>query len=278
MAAAVLLMAVAMTMIPLGDTAGKLLIQQHGMSPVFVAWARFVLGTVLAAGVVFASGAGLAPLRDWRSYLRGAFIVVTILCMLTAVATEPIATVFAAFFIGPLLSYLLSVLFLGESVGPRRTVLLILGFVGVLLAVRPGFGMTPGLGIAVVAGISYGCYLTASRWLSGRGDPQTLLLAQLALGLVVLSPLGLADLPTGDWPLGLLALSGGASFLGNLLLLAAYRMMPATRLAPFIYFQLVAATALGALVFGEWPDAAALAGIGLLLLTGFASLALRRDA
>ena len=277
MAAAVLLMAVAMTMIPLGDTAGKLLIQQHGMAPVFVAWARFALGTALAAAIVFGSGAGLAPLRDWRSSLRGAFIVGTIVCMLTAVATEPIATVFAAFFIGPLLSYLLSVLFLGESVGPRRTVLLVLGFAGVLLAVRPGFGMTPGLGFAVLAGVFYGCYLTASRWLSGRGSPQTLLLAQLALGFVVLGPPGLAAWPEGDWAWGPLAVSGGASFLGNLLLLAAYRLMPATRLAPFIYFQLVAATAMGAAVFGEWPDGPTLAGIGLLLATGFASLALRRD-
>ena len=271
-------MAVAMTLIPLGDTAGKLLIQQHGMAPVFVAWARFVLGALLCAGVVVGTRSELAPLRDWRSYLRGSFIVVTILCMLTALRTEPIAMVFAAFFVGPMISYILSVAFLGESVGPRRTALLVLGFAGVLLVVRPGFGMTPGLGIALMAGLFYGCYLTASRWLSGRGGAQTLLLAQLVLGAVVLAPFAARNWPMGEWPWGLLAVSGGASFLGNLLLLFAYRLMPATRLAPLVYLQLVAATVFGALIFGTVPDGLALAGIGLLLASGAGSLALRRNA
>lgn len=267
-----------MALIPLGDTAGKLLIQEHGMAPVFVAWARFVLGAVLCAFVVLAGRADLAPLWDWRSYLRGTFIVITILCMLTALQTEPIALVFAAFFVGPMVSYILSVAFLGETVGPRRTGFLILGFAGVLLVVRPGFGMTPGLGVALLAGLSYGCYLTASRWLSGRGGAQTLLLAQMLLGAVALAPFALRNWPEGDWPLGLLAVSGAASFLGNLLLLMAYRRMPATRLAPLIYLQLVAATAFGALVFGTVPDGLALAGIGLLLASGAGSLALRRNA
>jgi drug/metabolite transporter (DMT)-like permease len=52
-------------------------------------------------------------------------------------------------------------------------------------------------------------------------------------------------------------------------------MAPATRLAPFVYTQLIAATALGWAVFGVWPDALTLAGLGIVLASGLATLALR---
>jgi drug/metabolite transporter (DMT)-like permease len=63
---------------------------------------------------------------------------------------------------------------------------------------------------------------------------------------------------------------------GNLLLILAYKAAPATRLAPFVYFQLVAATALGFLVFGDVPEPLTWAGLALLAASGFASLAVRR--
>ena len=63
--------------------------------------------------------------------------------------------------------------------------------------------------------------------------------------------------------------------LGNLFLILALRMAPASRLAPFVYFQLVAATALGWAVFGTLPDGLTLGGLAILLLSGLASLAQR---
>jgi drug/metabolite transporter (DMT)-like permease len=62
---------------------------------------------------------------------------------------------------------------------------------------------------------------------------------------------------------------------GNLLLILAYKMAPATRLAPFVYFQLVAATALGFAVFGDVPEPLTWIGLALLVTSGFASLAVR---
>ncbi|MEO1312947.1 MAG: EamA family transporter, partial [Pseudomonadota bacterium] len=102
---------------------------------------------------------------------------------------------------------------------------------------------------------------------------------QLVVGSLVLSPVVAVSWPApGVWPVGLLLLSGLASFLGNLLLIVAYRFAPATSLAPFVYFQLIAATGLGVLVWGDWPDALALAGLGLLIGSGLGSLALRKPA
>jgi drug/metabolite transporter (DMT)-like permease len=65
------------------------------------------------------------------------------------------------------------------------------------------------------------------------------------------------------------------SMLGNLCLILALRMAPATRLAPFVYTQLIAATALGWAVFGVWPDPLTLAGLVVVLISGMATLVLR---
>lgn len=276
MAAAFFLMVVAMSLIPLGDTAGKLLGQQ-GVPAVTVAWARFTLGGLCLIPFVVRSGIGGA-LLDWRVLFRGALIVATVLAILTALRTEDIASVFAAFFVGPLLSYVLSVLLLAEPVSPLRSLLVAAGFAGVLLVVRPGFGMTPGMGWAVLSGLFYGCFLTVSRWLAGRHPPLGLLLAQMVVGAVVLAPVAAVAGGLGAGAPLLFGISGVASMLANLLLVLAYRRAGATRLAPFVYFQLIAATALGWGVFGDLPDPLALAGLGVILASGLGSLALRQKA
>ena len=66
---------------------------------------------------------------------------------------------------------------------------MIIGFGGVLLVVKPGFGMTPGLPFAVMAGVFYGAYLVTNRWLAGDMNPTALLLSQLVIGALVLAPL-----------------------------------------------------------------------------------------
>lgn len=275
---AVLIMVTAMSLIPLSDTAGKLLIENHGFTPVQVGWSRFAMGVLLATPLVLVHRVHFHLVLDRRVLLRGALISSAIVCILTALSTEDIGSVFGAFFVGPILSYGLSAVFLGESVSRLRTVLLGLGFMGVLLVVKPGFGMTAGLGFAMLAGVFYGAYLTTGRWLAEVAPPPILLWAQLATGTILLGlPAFSAPLP-GHLPLGLLVLSAGGSLAGNLLLLIAYGRQGATVLAPFIYFQLVFATFYGVVVFDTLPDAFSMAGLGLLLATGFASLALRRSA
>ena len=272
-AATIAVMAVAMSLIPLGDSAAKLLIAEHGLSPYFVAWARFTLGAVLIAPFVIGQGF-LASVTDWRILLRGLLITLTVAAILTALRTEPIANVFGAFFVGPILSYFLSARFLNERIGRAQTLLLFLGFAGVLLVVRPGFGMTSGLAYAVLSGCFYALYLTASRWIGHVAHPGRLLFVQVLVGAVVLLPF--ADIPptTGPVP-ALLVLSGVSSLLGNLLLILVYRRTEASILAPFVYFQLIAATAYGLLIFGDIPDILALLGLALLICSGFGSLLLR---
>lgn len=273
---AALLMIAGMCLIPLGDTAGKLL-TEAGTAPVFVAWTRFALGALLLVPFLRRHHYEARAFRDPRILFRALLITGGIVSILTALRTEPIANVFGAFFIGPVVSYVLSVRFLGERVTPARTGLLLLGFLGVLLVVQPGPGMSPGIGFAVLAGTFYGSYLAASRWLAGVAAPRTLLMTQLVTGAVVLAPFGLATLPALDAvTIGLLTLSAGASMAGNLLLILAYKLAPATRLAPLVYTQIIAATVYGAAVFGTLPGPLALSGLALLVASGFGAFALRR--
>ncbi|QHQ37477.1 EamA family transporter [Algicella marina] len=271
------LMALSMSLIPAGDGVGKLMMEDYGVAPFFIAWSRFSIGVILV--LPFLNQRNFAPraLMDWRVLLRGALIGGTVALILTGARTEGLATVFGAFFIGPILSYFLSALFLKEPIRPAQTALLFIGFVGVLLVIKPGFGMTPGIAFAALAGVGYGMYLVTGRWLANAAPAMTLLFAQVGVAAIVLIPFGISDIPPmrGYLPM-LLLISAFTSTLANFLLLFAYREVQATRLAPFVYLQLVAATLYGFLLFGDIPDLLTIAGLLLLVSSGFSSLALKR--
>lgn len=273
------MMLLAMALLPAGDAAGKML-TALGVSPWFVAWSRFVLGAAMALPLLWGQRPGLGrALRHPLVWLRAAFITGGISSILTALRTEALADVFGAFFVGPLLSYLLAIVFLKERADWRRIGLLLLGFGGVILVVKPGFGMTPGMGFALLAGVFYGAFLTTSRAVAGVAPPRVLLVSQLLIGAVALAPMGLGHLPApGAAVAGLALLSALGSMLANLLLIAAYARAQAGRLAPLVYFQLVSATALGWLIFGTLPDLVAVLGLFVVTLAGLAGWAVAQTA
>lgn len=269
------LMLAAMALIPVADTAGKLLTDVEGVAPVFVAWSRFAFAACLIAPFVLHV---VQPrlFADWRIWLRGLMLAGGITSILTALSTEPIANVFGAFFVGPILSWLLSVWLLREPFSALRFGLICIGFVGVMLVVKPGFGMTPGMGFAVLAGLFYGAYLVMSRWMADVARPRAMLFSQLVIGAVVLAIPGASAMPLFTPPvIAFTLISSVGSMLGNLLLIMAYRKAEASRMAPFVYTQLIWATLLGAAIFGTVPDAWSIAGLALLLASGVASLFVR---
>ncbi|KPA21523.1 EamA-like transporter family protein [Shimia sp. SK013] len=277
-------MFLAMSLIPAGDAAGKLMTQDHGLSPIFVAWSRFALGALLALPLVRADTFRL--LADWRIWLRALLLVGGITSIQFALVRAPLADVFAAFFIGPIFSFALSALLLREPVTRVRTVLMVLGFFGVLLVVRPSLGgdgplLSSGRSFALMAGLFYGAFLTASRWLATAARPADLLFTQLFFGAIALTPFGLAVLPDMTASVaGLTFVSASFSALGNLLLIYAYTRANASELAPYVYFQLASAVALGWVIFADLPDALTWAGLALIIAAGLASamLASRKPA
>jgi drug/metabolite transporter (DMT)-like permease len=272
----VLIMFIAMSLIPAGDIAGKFLTGSIGASPIYVAWSRFTIGAILV--IPFLPRGTLALFRDWRIWFRGAILAAGITSIQFALKTEPIADVFAAFFIAPIISYILSILFLGERVTPLRTVLICLGFAGVLLVVRPGFGGSVYLLYAVMAGSFYGVFLTSSRWLGNVAHPLSLAFSQMVIAGLLLAPFGVTRVPDLTLEIGQLTVASALfSMLGNLLLIYAYRRTEATLLAPLVYFQLLAATILGYIFMGDLPDALTWAGLALVIGSGIASAVVSRE-
>lgn len=266
-------------LIVLGDTAGKAL-TGAGVAPVFVAWTRFA---VAALAFLPFSGLRLSELRCLAHplvVLRGLFVTGGISSILTALQTEPIANVFGAFFIGPVVSTALAMIFLRERPSLARIALLILGFTGVMLVVKPGFGAAPGIGFALLAGVFYGAFLATTRALAGRYRPRLLLLSQLLIGALVLAPFGFAAAAPSAMtaPLwALIGLSALGSAAGNYLIVRANRMADASLIAPLIYSQLIAATLSGVLIFGDWPDAVAFLGLVTILISGGGTLWFARN-
>jgi drug/metabolite transporter (DMT)-like permease len=262
----------AMTLIVGGDAAATVL-TGAGFPQTFVAWTRFALAAALLAPLCGLVHADLAHVCDWRLYLRAGLIVGGIVSILTALKTEPMANVFAGFFVGPVVSYFLSAALLGERITPLRTFLLGISFAGVLLVVRPGFGMTTGMGFAILAGCFHGSYLVATRWLAGTFRPRFLLFSQLLIGAVLLSPFAFSTTPQLTMPLfALITISALGSAGGNLLLVLVNRTTPAGVVAPLIYSQLLAAMVIGWLVFGQWPDGLSLVGLAVIMVAGMSSV------
>ena len=152
--------------------------------------------------------------------------------------------------------------------------MLLIGLGRVMLVVKPGFGMTPGLAWALVSGCFYGMFLTASRWVAPLGRPVHLLASQLIIGAIVLTPLGAISVPA-EIPYFLLSWSALASMLGNLFLVLAYARAGASTLAPFVYIQLIGAAAFGLIFFGNIPDKVSTLGIAVIFISGTATLFIR---
>ena len=263
-------MLLAMSFIPAGDTASKVLTSELGVAPIFVVWSRFVIGGLIL--LPFTWSAGLAVWRDWRVWFRSALIAAGISCITMALQKAPLADVFGAFFIGPMVSFVLSVWLLKERVRGVHILLVIVGFVGVLLIVRPGLEASSGLEWAVLAGCFYGSFLTASRWLAGSVALSGLMITQMVGPILLTTPFVIGDIPEMTPQIAkLTAISAVGPMLGNMLMLLAYRMQEATKLAPFVYFQLISAVLLGWAIFGDLPGVYVIAGMALIIAAGSAS-------
>lgn len=262
---------VGMSLIPLGDTAGKLMTQQ-GASPIFITWTRALIGALFILPFSGLKAEEFKHFFNWRIIFRALLFVAAVTCIMISIKTEPLANVFGAFFIGPIFSYFLAAFLLKEKISKNRSLLLFLGFFGTLLVIKPGFGMTMGMAYAVLAGCFYGAMLVANRWLTGTFRSRFILLSSLIIGAIVQTPFVIDSIPSLNLNLvWLVLLSAVASAIGNLLILEGNRRLPASVVAPFVYTQLIAATFFGYLVFDDLPDTLSLLGLVILLVSGFAS-------
>jgi S-adenosylmethionine uptake transporter len=187
-----------------------------------------------------------------------------------AFTTIPFAEVYALIFLAPLFVTILSIPFLGETIGWRRGLAIVVGFAGVVLVVRPGFReLLPGH--IAAAGIAL-CGAATVIALRALGPTEKRITLMGTVFFASLAVNGTAMLFDFGWPAPrdflLIALAGLCGGLGHTMLMAATRAAPANRIAPAQYSQIVWAITFGAVFFGELPDLTAFFGIALVTFAG----------
>jgi drug/metabolite transporter (DMT)-like permease len=262
------LMLFAMAILPIMDAIGKHLGQ---ILPVlFIVWGRMVFSSLFTLPAVLVRhglAGAIRPQRPLVQLTRSVLMVISTMSFFAGLRYLPIADTLAIFFIMPLVVTALAPLVLGEHVGVRRWSAVVVGFIGTLIIIRPGFhGVNIGTLWALTAGVSMAVFMLLTRKIAGSIDPlinnfQTTLigavLVSFALPWVWQSP-GLEN-----W--GLLAVLGAIAALGHYAMIRAYDFASAPTLAPLAYTEMVSAAAIGYLVFGDLPDLWTILGVAILI-------------
>ena len=218
-------------------------------------------------------GSGLWRTHRWGLVLlRGLALAMSSLTMGLALRLMPVGETVAIIYLAPFAVMLLAIPLLGEKVSPVGWACVALGFLGVLLVVRPSSGLDP-LGVTfALINVGFSCaYHLLTRFLV-RSESTIAMLYQTALvGSAVFSLLALGSLDglaVSRADTAMMALLGALATLGHFLFTAAYREAPASLLAPVNYLHLFWAGGLGWLIFGHLPDGWSLAGMGLVCASG----------
>ncbi|WP_313012087.1 DMT family transporter [Brevundimonas sp.] len=253
----------------------KLASRDGVMAPEMLFYRAFFGLPVVLAWVLTQPG-GLASLKTRRPLAhvgRSVLGIVSILCVFQTLTLLPLADATTLSFTAPIFATLLSFLILKEAVGPRRWAAVAVGFIGVVIVMRPGAGDHA----VPVEGIAFGlvaALLTAGVTVTLRQLRDTEHVAAIVFWFFVgSSTVGAILLPfVGHWhsPLtfALLVGSGLAGGLAQLYMTASLQKAPVAVVAPFDYLQIV-----GAIVFGWWlmsttPTLSTLAGAALIASSG----------
>ncbi|MEM8868771.1 MAG: DMT family transporter [Pseudomonadota bacterium] len=188
-----------------------------------------------------------------------------------ALAYLPLTITTAIFFAAPVLVSLLAIPILGEQIGPRRFVAILVGFTGVLIIAAPwGVAFHWSIFAAIGALVCASMYFVLTRMIAGVDNNPTGQVITSGLPALALLPFVLGNwtwpVTTVDWSVTCLIGLFGA--LGHSLLTVGYRYAPASTLAPVVYVQIIYATVISWAVFAQPPDAKTIAGTALIIAAG----------
>lgn len=267
------LMLLALTLFSCLDTTAKYMATVEQLPVTQVVWLRFVSQFFLITVVVGAVSIPrlLLTRRPKQQLLRSTLMLFSTLLNFIALRHLRLDQTQTVYFLAPFVVALLAGPFLGEWVGWRRMVAIVVGFSGILVVVRPGVAaFEPALIFAFGSMLCYSGFMLLTRYLSSFDPPEVTLFYSLLAGTFFMGPLALVD---WQWPSGpmvwLLLLSMGFwGGLGHYIFILAYRHAPASTLAPFIYLGLITHAAGGYLVFGQVPDGWTLIGAAIVIASG----------
>ena len=253
------------------DATAKWLVRDHTLF--VVVWARYLGQMVVVTPIAWQrGGSGFWRTQHLKIQLaRSVCLVVATACFFGALRFLPLAEASAITFLAPMFAIFLSMPVLGERPTRARWIASIVGFVGILVLVRPGAAaFHPAAALLVLAAVSNALYQLLTRKLP-NDTPYTTLFYSALVGTAVLSlALPFADLPRevsardGFFLLTLGVFAG----LGHWFLIGAFLAAPASLVAPFTYLQMIWATAYGYAIFGQLPDGLSAVGMAIIVASG----------
>ena len=252
------------------DTLAKHMLKSYPMSALM--WARYMVHIVVMVALL-GPRMGTKLIRTshpWLQILRAVLLVASTTFFYFALRYLPLAEAAAISFVGPVLTALLSGPMLGDKVTRRQWFAVTLGFVGVLIIMRPGGGV---LSLAAVfplaTAILFSVYQIVTRKLAGREHPYTTLFYTAIVGGAITTiavPLHwVTPTPSQAGFVVCIGLLGG---IGHLLLIRAMEHTSPSTLAPFVYSQLIWSTLLAYLAFGDFPEPITLFGMLVVVAAG----------
>ena len=254
----------------LNDALGKWLAEQYPASQVLLF--RSIAALIVLLPIVARQGFRqiVAPVRPRLQLIRAVLAAVETGMFYVAVAYLPLADTMTYYLAGPIYVTLLAAIFLREQVGWRRWTAVIVGFLGVVLALRPSAASLswPTL-IALAGSLIYAVFLTITRSLRGTPD-SVMALWQLAAALVI----GVVAAPFTWTPfhrwydVGLLALLGVFALFAIICINRSLRLAQASVVVPFQYSMIIWAIVFGYVFFGDVPHWLTLAGAAVIIGAG----------
>jgi drug/metabolite transporter (DMT)-like permease len=259
---------VALLLFSIQDAFSKLLAVTY--EPIEIAFVRFLTMLILIAPFMVRRPLALRSNMPGRQFVRGLAMLGATTFFILGLSHLPIAEATAISFVSPLFVTALSIPVLRETIGPRRWIAVIVGFIGVLVVIRPGTSaFHPAALFPIASSTFWAVGIVLTRTMHGADKTLTILFYSTLIGFCVS---GLA-MPfvwrTPDLPaLAMMTAQGSLSTIGQALLIGAFGRAGASVLAPFSYSQLLWATALGYAVFNTIPDTPTWIGSAIIVASG----------
>jgi drug/metabolite transporter (DMT)-like permease len=253
------------------DACAKWLVQD--LPVLQVVWLRFLFHVLLASALLAPRyGRELVRVRNWKLQGLRALILGSMTALnFWALQYLQLAETGAIQFSVPLLIALLSAWWLGEHLDARRWLAIVLGFVGVLLVIRPGSqAFHPAILLSVINAVLYAAFNMLTRRMVATESAASLQLMSAVGATVLLAPWALVHWQApARWQtwlvIGICGLCGG---LGHFMVAQAHRYASAATLGPFLYQQIIYMSLWGWLIFGQVPGLLVIVGAVIVVVSG----------
>lgn len=267
------LMILAVSLFACLDATAKYLVTRANLPLPQIVWMRFLgqLGIMVLALGLLAVPRLFTTKKLGAQLLRSCLLLASTVLNFLALRTLRLDQSLTIQFLAPLVVALAAGPLLGEWVGWRRFLAICIGFCGILVVIRPGFeAVPPGVIFALGCMIAYASFILLTRYISAYDSAEVTLTYSMLAGVLLVAPIAIdqwvwpADMFT--WAL-CISMSIWAS-IGHFIFIVAYRLAPASMLAPFLYTQLLTTTILGFSIFGDVPDQWTIAGSAIVIASG----------